>query len=153
MSVAQICYREVSIAGEDTTVLQTAKLMYDSHVDFVVIISLHAGERVPSALVNSWNIISCLFSESEDLDNILVSNIQTSNYLTVDTNESLPMALKRMREEKVKYAIVVNENGGLYGVLTIVQILDNLLEQLYDVSQINIDTIDNSIPIGLNNGY
>ena len=147
MSVAQICYREVSIAGKDATVLQTAKLMFDTHVDFVVIISLHAGERIPVALVNSWNIISCLFSDNEELDTIIVSNMQTSNYLTIRTDESLPMTLKRMREKRVKYAIVVNENGGLYGVLTIVQILDNLLEQLYDVSQINIDTIETSIPI------
>jgi CBS domain-containing protein len=65
-----------------------------------------------------------------------VDNVMTTQLVTAREEESLPDVLKKMRSFGIRRLPIVNDAGGLEGILSFDDLIDLLAEELSDLSNL-----------------
>ena len=124
MSVGEFCSRNVVVTDVTTDVQEAASLMRKFHVGDVVIIDDQNGLNVPIGIVTDRDLVLEVLAQDISPDNITVCDVMSENIHSMQQNEDLFDALYLMAEKGIRRIPIINDEGGLEGILT----LDDLLE-------------------------
>jgi len=130
MPIGEICNREVIIVQRDESVLQAAKLMRQHHVGNVVVVEERNGRRVPVGIVTDRDLVVEIIAPELDSTVITVGDIAVAELATVRENNGVFEAIQYMRNKGVRRLPVVDDGGGLVGIVTLDDLLVLLAEEL-----------------------
>jgi CBS domain-containing protein len=128
MPIGEVCNREVVIVQPGETVLEAAQLMRRHHVGDVVVVEERGGRRVPVGIVTDRDLVLEVMAPQIDPVTVTVRDILTTDLVTIKKDAGLFEAIEYMHAKGVRRLPVVDDNGGLIGILT----LDDLIELLAD---------------------
>ena len=133
MSAGEYCNREVVVAQRSDSIRQVIELMRSHHVGDVVVVEQQGEIRVPVGIFTDRDVVVELLAEDVDFDSVSIGDVMSFELITVNEETKLLDAIKLMRPKGVRRAPVVNEQGGLIGILTVDDILCLIAEQLGDI--------------------
>lgn len=136
MSVGEFCNREVIIVNRDETVQEAAKLMRQHHVGDVVVVEDRSGVKVPVGIVTDRDIVVEIVATELDQTAITVGDIMAPDLFTVKESADVFESIQYMRRKTVRRLPIVNDGGGLVGILTLDDVLELLSEELLDISKL-----------------
>ncbi len=142
MTAGRICNRDVVVAERATSLSEAARLMRERHVGSLVVVEQRKGENVPVGLLTDRDIIVEVVAKALSLEAISVGDIMAPELITVRESDSLWDALQRMRVKAVRRVPVVNERGGLEGILTVDDFLELLSGELADLATLITRELD-----------
>jgi CBS domain-containing protein len=135
MTAGEFCNRQVVIARRDERVAEAARRIRDFHVGTLIVIDEQDGLRIPVGILTDRDlVVRVLTADGHDIDALVIDNVMTRTLVTVPEYDSLFDALKKMRSFGVRRLPVVNEHGGLEGLLTFDDLIDVVAEELSDLS-------------------
>ena len=123
MSIGAICNRKVITTRRNTSVLDAAILMRKHHVGDVVVIETQKEKTVPIGIVTDRDIVMDVVATALDCKVMTVGDIMVENFLVLNKNVDIFVAIKTMTSKGVRRLPVVDNKGQLVGIAT----LDDLL--------------------------
>ena len=130
MSIGEFCTREVVIAERDTGIVELAKLMRAHHVGDVVVVEKQGDLLLPVGIVTDRDIAVELVAAEVDLNSVTTGDVMSPELIIARENEGIWDTLQLMRRKGVRRVPVVNEEGGLEGILSVDDLIDLLAEEL-----------------------
>ena len=128
MSIGEFCTREVVIVERGTGIVELAQLMRKHHVGDVIVVDIQDDLVVPVGIVTDRDIVVELIAGKVDLDSVTTGDVMSPELITAKEKEGIWDTLQRMRSRGIRRMPVINEDGGLEGILTV----DDLIELLAD---------------------
>ena len=136
MPVGEICTREVTVMRRDETVMEAAKLMRQHHVGSILVVEDRNGVQIPVGIVTDRDLVVEVMAPELDHMVITVGDIMTQELFTVKDGMDTFEAIQYMRSKTVRRLPVVDEAGGLVGILTLDDVLELLAEEMLDLSKL-----------------
>ncbi len=136
MAIREICNREVVIIHRSDTVLDAAKLMRQHHVGDVVVVDERDGMRIPVGIITDRDLVVEVMAAEADRVALRVGELMTTELAVVKENTGVFEAIQYMRGKGVRRLPVINDSGGLVGILTLDDLLELLSEELTDLSKL-----------------
>jgi len=136
MLAGEYCNRDVAILGKTDSVVKAAQLMRECHVGDVLVVESRNDERVPVGILTDRDIVIGVLAEEVDINIVTVEDVMSCKLITSRESDDLMITIKRMRANGVRRIPIVNQRGGLVGILSTDDILDVIAEQLMDIDQI-----------------
>lgn len=128
MSIGEFCTREVVIVERGTGIVELAQLMRKHHVGDVIVVDIQGDLVVPVGIVTDRDIVVELIAGEVDLDSVTTGDVMSPELITAKEKEGIWDTLQSMRSKGIRRMPVINEDGGLEGILTV----DDLIELLAD---------------------
>ena len=136
MPVSEICNREVVVVQRNDTALEAAKLMRQHHVGDVLVVEDRNGVRIPVGIITDRDLIMEIMAPELDGSVITVGDIMAKELVTVKESTGIFEAIQYMRQKAVRRLPIVNESGGLIGILTLDDLLELLSEELLEIAKL-----------------
>jgi CBS domain-containing protein len=136
MPISEICNREVVIVQRNNTIQEAAKLMRQHHVGDVVVVEDQGGVRVPVGIVTDRDLVVEIMAPAIDQKVITVGDIMVPELATVKENAGMFETIEYMRAKGVRRLPVVDQSGGLVGILTLDDLLELLAEELLALAKL-----------------
>ena len=133
MSAGEYCNRDVIVVEKTESVRDAINLMRNEHVGDVVVIEKQGEQTVPIGILTDRDIVVEILAREVELDSVSVGDVMSYELVTVTEETKLIDAIKVMRNNGVRRVPVVNDCGGLEGILSSDDILELLAEQLTDI--------------------
>lgn len=130
MPVSEICNREVVVVHPDDTIFETALLMRKHHVGDVLVVEDRGNVRVPIGIITDRDLAVEIMALQLDPEAVAAGDIMTPDPVTVKENTGIFEAIEYMRSKGVRRLPVVDDKGGLIGILTLDDLLEILAEEL-----------------------
>jgi CBS domain-containing protein len=130
MTVGDICNRNVVVAPPGELVTDAAKRMRTSHVGALVVVQRRNGRHVPVGIVTDRDIvISVVAGDPVHMHALLLSDVMSADLFTAREQDTVEDGLRKMQEHGVRRLPIVDEGGGLVGILTLDDVLRYLTAQ------------------------
>lgn len=136
MSVRNHCNREVVTVERDAPIRDAVNLMRSDHVGDVVVVEKSDGGHAPVGILTDRDIVVQILAEDVDIDAVNVTDVMSYELVTLPEATTLVDAIWILRENGVRRAPVVDDNGLLTGIITVDDILAVIAEQLTDLVQV-----------------
>lgn len=136
MLVTDVCNQKVVSVTGDESILDAVELMRDEHVGSVVVVDDRSGERAPVGILTDRDIVIEVVAEGVDLSSITVGDAMSYELMSVGERDEVMDALRVMRTKGVRRVPVVNEVGGLVGILSFDDIVKVIAEQLANLGSV-----------------
>ncbi len=130
MNAGELCTRTVVFALAGNSVYHAAELMRRFDVGDVVVVNEDDGIRRPIGLVTDRDITVKVVAFDLNPRQLDVDEIMLREVVTVDEAMPVEGVARRMKAKAVRRTPVVNEQGGLEGILSFDDIVDFLAEEL-----------------------
>ncbi len=128
MSIGEFCTREVVIVERGTGIVELAQLMRKHHVGDAIVVDIRGDLVVPVGIVTDRDIVVELIAGEVDLDSVTTGDVMNPELITAKEKEGIWDTLQSMHSKGIRRMPVINEDGGLEGILTV----DDLIELLAD---------------------
>ena len=136
MSISEFCNREVVYATRETSIPEAAQLMRQYHVGNLVVVDEIDGKRVPVGIVTDRDIVIQIIAPSLDLEDFSVGDIMSPQLVSVQETEGVFETIRLMRTKGIRRIPVVNQKGGLEGIVSADDILDLLAEEMAELAKV-----------------
>lgn len=139
MKVGDICNRKVMVIDREDSALNAARMMRETHVGDLIIVTFDGDRRFPVGIVTDRDIALEIVAQEVDPDSVSVGDLFTASVLlTATEDEDLDVVLDSMRSHGVRRLPVVNQDGSLIGIVTVDDILDRMTDQLTDIVRLTV---------------
>lgn len=135
MTAGEICNRQVVFATPETSIVDAVGLMRTHHVGDVVVVRESDGERVAIGILTDRDIALAV-ERLLRLPQLRVADIMSATLVTSPESENLCDSLDKMQSHGVRRLPVVNDRGGLEGLLTFDDVVELLSEELADLAKL-----------------
>jgi CBS domain-containing protein len=122
--------------GRAESVRDAVMLMREKHVGDVVVTETRDGKPVPVGILTDRDILIEVIAKDIAPDSLEVSDVMSSDLLTVGEGESENDAIARMRARGVRRAPVVDGAGFLVGIVSIDDLLEVVAEELSNIASL-----------------
>ena len=136
MTAGHFCNREVVITDQQSTIVEAAQLMRRHHVGDVVVIEERDDVTRPVGIITDRDIVVELIAEEVDLKAVTVGDVMSYDLVTITEQNSIWDTLTQMRRQGIRRLPVVNDQGGLEGILTMDDILVLLTDELNQLAKV-----------------
>jgi len=136
MPIGEFCNREVVFATRETSIPEAAQLMRQHHVGDLVVVDEVDGKRVPVGIVTDRDMVIEIISQSLDFNEFSVGDIMSPQLVTVQEKEGVFETIQLMRAKGIRRIPVVNQEGGLEGIVSADDILDLLAEEMAELAKV-----------------
>jgi CBS domain-containing protein len=133
MSVASFYVRSVDLAKPNETAWQAAVRMRQRAVGSLVVVN---EAKQPIGIVTDRDLMERVVAEARDPSSTLVEAVMTRDPMTIAEDESLQVALPRMRRGGFRRLPVVDRQGSLVGLVSMDDILMLVSEELAQIGQL-----------------
>lgn len=133
MSAGEYCNRNVVIVSKSEPVSEAIKLMRSNHVGDVIVVESIEETPIPVGILTDRDVVLEILAEDVDLGAVTIVDVMSYDLVTVTEKTKLIDTIKLMRDKGVRRIPVVNEKGGLEGLLTVDDLLELIAEQLTDI--------------------
>jgi CBS domain-containing protein len=106
------------------------------HVGDVVIVDRGKEPPVPIGIITDRDIVVELIAAEVPLDTVTVGDVMSRELVIAREEEGIWECLQRMRARGVRRVPVVNEQGGLEGILTVDDLLGLFSEELLALAKV-----------------
>jgi CBS domain-containing protein len=124
MEIARFVSRSVLTVSGDESLLDAAVAMMERGVGSAVVIN----DGKPSGVVTDREALRAIAQERDPRE-FTVSRFVTGRLVTVDPSLDILEAARVMREKGFRHLVVVNDNGSLFGVFSMRDLVVGLLEE------------------------
>jgi CBS domain-containing protein len=135
MTAGEVCNRQVVFTRPETPIVDAVGLMRTHHVGDVVVVREPDGERVPIGILTDRDIALAV-ERLLRLPRLKVADVMSAELVTSDEHESLHDVLRKMQSHGIRRLPVVNERGGLEGILTFDDVIELLSQELTDLAKL-----------------
>lgn len=136
MPIGEFCNREVVFATRKTSIPEAAQLMRQHHVGDLVVVDGTDGKRVPVGMVTDRDMVVEIIAKSLDFNEFSVGDIMSPQLFSVQDNEGVFETIRLMRAKGIRRIPVVNQAGGLEGIVSADDILDLLAEEMAELAKV-----------------
>lgn len=136
MPISEICNRVVVVVQRNNTILEAAQFMRQHHVGSLVVVEERIGIQVPVGIITDRDLVVEVMAPEVDQNAITVGDIMLTELATVKENAGLSETIELMRAKGVRRLPVVNQSGGLVGILTLDDLLELLTEELLALTKL-----------------
>jgi CBS domain-containing protein len=136
MGVGEVCNREVIIIDREGSIREAAGLMREYHVGNVVVVEEKNADRFPVGILTDRDIVLELIALDVDINAVTVGDAMSFDLITAREDDDVVETIKRMRHKGVRRIPVVNDRGGLEGILAVDDLIDYISEQLTDLARL-----------------
>jgi CBS domain-containing protein len=137
MDIGEICTVQTVYCKRDETVQGAALLMRKHHVGDLVVIDQPDGERVPIGIVTDRDIVVSVIALGLDPSSLQVGDIMSDDLLVTREGDDVYATIERMRARGIRRVPVVNDSGGLIGIVSADDLLEFLAEEMGELSRIS----------------
>ena len=135
MTAGEACNRQVVFTRPETSVVDAVSLMKTLHVGDVVVVREPDGERVPTGILTDRDVALAV-DRLLHRPQLRVADVMSAEIVTSPESENLHDALKKMQSHGIRRLPVVNDRGGLEGILTFDDVIELLSEGLTDLAKL-----------------
>jgi CBS domain-containing protein len=136
MTAGEYCNREVVITDKDTSVTDAAILMRQHHVGDLVVVDKQAGKALPIGVLTDRDLVMEVLAQKIDPGLLAIKDIMSSELVTVSEKQALLDVLDIMQKKSVRRIIVVDEEGGLQGLLSADDVIELIAEAMNDLTKL-----------------
>ncbi|HEX5373195.1 MAG TPA: CBS domain-containing protein [Aquabacterium sp.] len=136
MNLSSIVNRTVAVALPHTSVTQAAKLMREYHIGALVVMSSDQPDALPRGMLTDRDLVLEVLAQEVDPDMVTVGDISLERLVTASVDDSLFEAVSRMSEAGVRRLVIVDEVGGLIGLVSMDDVIVALSQALVALAQI-----------------
>lgn len=137
MRTGEFCTREIVVVGRKDSIVEAACLMRDYHVGNLVVVEDQGGMRSPVGILTDRDIVVGVIAKgAEYLPSLVVEDVMSLDLVTAREEESLSDTLKSMCSRGIRRIPVVNDKGGLEGILSIDDLIEQVCEELTDITRL-----------------
>ena len=136
MSAGEYCNRDVVVVAKTESVREAVNLMRSYHVGTVVVVEEQGATPVPVGILTDRDIVIEILAEDVDLDSVNIGDVMTFDLVTVTEETKLLDAINLMRSKGVRRVPVLNQAGGLVGILTVDDVIELLSEAITNISSL-----------------
>lgn len=129
IAVSELMNTPVETVEPQTTARGAAARLDESGIGSLVVVG---GDR-PTGIITDVDLTR-LIADGRDPETVAVGSITSSPVVTVPATETITSAARTLREHEIKRLPVVDEAGGLAGIVT----TTDLTNYLPHVTQVNI---------------
>lgn len=135
LRVETLCQRLVFTIGRSDEIKRAAQLMREKHIGYLVVVETdpEGGFPRPVGVLTDRDIVIGVLGAEVDPKTVTVGDIMTRKPITVEEFDSVETALHTMRQFGVRRLPVVNERGGLVGVLSADDVLKVIADDTEDL--------------------
>jgi predicted transcriptional regulator len=135
MRVETLCQRLVFTIGRCDEINRAAQLMREKHIGYLVVVETDAegGFPRPVGVLTDRDIVIGVLAPEVDPKAVTVGDIMTRKPIAVGEFDSVETALHTMRQFGVRRLPVVNDRGGLVGVLSADDVLKVIADDTEDL--------------------
>lgn len=134
MKVGEYCKRAVISINANADVAETAKLMRDEHVGFLVVHSEGDELRKPIGVLTDRDLVLAVIAREVDPHAVTVRDVMTRQPLIADESDELSDLLQAMRFAGIRRVPVVDARCGLTGIIAIDDALDVITGLMCDIA-------------------
>ena len=135
MTAGEVCNRQVVFTRPETPIVDAVGLMKVHHVGDVVVVREPDGERVPIGILTDRDVALAV-ERLIRLPQLQVADVMTAGLVTSLESENLYDALKKMQSHGIRRLPVVNDRGGLEGIVTFDDVIELFSEELTDLAKL-----------------
>jgi len=136
MSIGEICTREVVITRPEMSVADAAELMRRHHVGDLVVVNELEGKRIPVGIVTDRDIVVEVVAAKLDPAALTVGEIMGLELVTGHEDDAIFDTLQSMRTKGVRRVPIVDDAGGLLGIVTVDDLIEVFSEELTDLARV-----------------
>lgn len=136
MPISEFCNREVVFATREMSLTEAAQLMRKHHVGALVVVDEVEGKRVPVGIVTDRDIVIQVIAQALDIAEFTVGDIMGPQLISVQEKEGVFEIIRLMRSKAIRRIPVVNQEGGLVGIVSADDILDLLAEEVAELAKV-----------------
>ncbi|MFC7300198.1 CBS domain-containing protein [Cognatiluteimonas weifangensis] len=132
MRIADICTRDVVQIDAEASLREAATIMRSQHVGTLVVTGAD-GSRAPGGILTDRDIVLSVVAVGIDLDVLTVGDVMTADVATCREGDGLFDAIHTMHERGVRRLPVLDDAGGLAGIVAADDIYAAIGKQLHDL--------------------
>ena len=138
MNVGNLCTRNVAIIHSTASVVEAAQRMREDHVGDLVVVREEPGAAVtPLGVVTDRDIVVMVVARGLELvHSLVVGDLVTRPLVVAHMNEESHVVARRMRENNVRRLPVLNERGGLVGIVTVDDLIGGITADLGEIAHL-----------------
>ena len=136
MLVGELCNRDVIVVDKDASTQVAIKYMREYHVGDVVVVEERLGQRVPIGILTDRDVVIELLAEDVDMDAVSVGDIMSYELIVARETDQITSTIKKMKSKGIRRLPVVNEQGGLVGILTLDDMIEIMAELMDDLASL-----------------
>ncbi len=136
MPIGEICNREVVIVRKEDSILEAAKLMREYHVGNVIVVDDREGRVIPLGILTDRDIVVELIAKP--LESVSVRDVMSADLISASENRGVWDTIQCMRARGIRRIVVVDDGGGLVGILSIDDLLELLSGELSDLAKLSM---------------
>lgn len=136
MGIGEICNRRIPIAERGTSVRAAAKSMQAYDVPILVVVDEKDGRRMAVGIVTEHEFVRYVVACRADASRLCVEDVMRVDPGFVNEADDVYETACWMHRNRLRVAIVHDEAGGLAGLVTIEQLIDNLVGELAGVAEL-----------------
>ncbi len=137
MKIGEICNRSVITISKDASILEAAREMRKHHIGDVVVTERTDGAEMPVGIMTDRDIVIELLAEEVELGTVDVGDVMSTTLVTAPHDADLFETLRFMGIKGVRRIPVLDDEGRLYGILSVDDILSVLTKELSFIAEIS----------------
>ncbi|BCO09914.1 CBS domain-containing protein [Desulfolithobacter dissulfuricans] len=130
MTVREFCTRDVVITNKGSSITEVAQLMRKYHVGDVVVVERRDEQNIPVGIITDRDIVVQLIARGMAPDAVTAGEVMSSELIVARENEGIWYTMQQMRGKGVRRIPVVNDDGGLEGILAVDDLVELLGQEL-----------------------
>jgi len=136
MSIGDYCNREVVVIDRGDSVREAVNLMRSNHVGTVVVVEGSKAAPVPVGILTDRDIVLEILAEDVELNTVSAGDVMSYELVTAGEHTVLPDAIALMHSKGIRRLPVVDDRGGLVGILSVDDVIELLAEELVNIASL-----------------
>ncbi len=136
MTAGEYCNREVTVVEPQISVTEAAALMRQHHVGNLVVVETQGEKTRPVGIITDRDIVIEVVAQEIDPDTLVVKDVMSTDPVNVLEHTSLLDTLDLMKNKGVRRVLVVDDEGGLQGLLSADDAIELIAEQVNDLCRL-----------------
>jgi CBS domain-containing protein len=136
MPIGEICVRDTVVCDRNTTIVEAAQLMRQHHVGDLVVVEESGGKRIPVGIITDRDIVVSVVSMKIDPSVFSVGDVVFGEMITIREDQGIFETMRQMRMHGIRRIPVVNEQGGLVGIVSIDDLIQLLAEEMGELAKL-----------------
>lgn len=136
MIVADVCSKTVVTVRPGDEIAVAARRMREAHVGYLVVMEPLALVGTPRVLgvLSDRDIVVGVIAQDADPRHVVVRDVMTRDPVVIRDFDTLPAAVRQMRQVGVRRMPVIDKVGALVGVVSHDDLLDALSTELANLA-------------------
>jgi len=136
MKVRELCTLNTQVIEKSETAQAAAQAMQEAKVGSLVVIDMLPNGDIPIGIITDRDIAMKVAVHDVRPSMLLVEDFVSDNLLTVKEKEDVYDVLGKMRQKSVRRVPIVDKEGFLIGIISIDDILNFMVGELKEMTDI-----------------